>query len=99
MTLRLLCIDNFAEDSISGYIEIAEEGTYASFSIERGKIAMIHARFAMKDYRNYAYFAAVVGKFDPYGGFMLRKPIRIPKLDFHLLSDLWKSTPALRVWG
>ncbi|MGO9018703.1 MAG: hypothetical protein ACLQVJ_10175 [Syntrophobacteraceae bacterium] len=95
--MKLLCITYCGEDQINGYVEITEEGVYACFRVWPGKIAMIDSRFPRKNYRSYRYFAAVLGKGDPYA-FLLKKPIKIPALDFDLLTNLYLRTPALRIW-
>lgn len=94
--MKLLCIIDCNEDLVTGYAESEDE--YFSFVLHKGSEAVIDGRFPKKNYKSYAYFAAVLGKGDPYA-FLLKKPILIPALDFDLLTELYQNTPALRVWG
>jgi len=91
--VKLLSIETCNSGFINGYIEL--EGKYAAFSIEKGSAASIRARFSKSNYRSYAHFAGVIGKFDPYA-FLLKEPISIAALDFDRLTDLYNATPAFR---
>ena len=94
--MKLLCVIDCNPDLITGYVECKDE--YLSFVLHKGSEAVIDGRFPKKNYKSYAQFAAITGKQDPWA-FMLRKPIPIKGgLDFDRLSDIYRSTPALRVW-
>jgi hypothetical protein len=95
--MKLLCVSSFDEEDegyIDGYVET--EDAYYSFSIKKNEEPVIHAKFPKKDYRGYRHFAGVIGKFDEWA-FLLKNPIPIPKLDFDLISSIYKATPDLQL--
>jgi len=94
--VKLLCINDFNEASISGYAESDSE--YFSFSIDRDNQLRILGRFPKMNYPSYRRFVLICGKFDAYS-FFLKKKITIPALDFQILKRLYHDTPALRVWS
>lgn len=82
-------------DHIHGYLEF--DTYYADFSITKDNQITIHARFPKKDYPSYQFFADFIGKWDAYA-FLLKDPIPMDVIDFETLAEIYRRTPALRLF-
>ena len=78
MKTKILAIEKLSETSAGGYADPGAD-KYIRFVVENGEVR-IEAEFPKMDYRNYDFFAAVMGKWDPYTLFFI-KPSVIKKLD------------------
>lgn len=77
MKAKILAIEKLSETSAQGYADL--RGEYVHFLVE-GESVKIEARFPKDDYKNYAFFAAVMGKWDPHASFFVR-PTYLKKFD------------------
>ena len=68
-------------------IWIEDDGYYKKLIVDNNNKIEILTRVATKKYDDYAHFAGVMGKFNPYTIFM-KDPVTVKRLDFKELNDI-----------
>lgn len=78
MKPKILAIEKLSETRASGYADLGTD-KYVRFLVDNGEVR-IEAEFPKKDYKGYRFFAATMGKWDPYARFFIN-PAKIQKFD------------------
>lgn len=77
MEPKILAIEKLGEKGASGYADL-DSDKYVRFVVENDEVR-VEAEFPKKDYRDYRFFAEVMGKWDPHASFFI-KPSVIKRL-------------------
>gem|GEM_PF-572313 len=80
--MKIISVVGHSIDSITLWIKDARY--YKNIGVDMSNNVELITQVETKQYKSYAYFAAVMGKFNPYTFFM-KDPIPIKKLDFEEL--------------
>lgn len=95
--MKIISLVGHSIDSITLWIKDA--GYYKEIGVDMNNNVELITQVETKQYKNYAYFAAVMGKFNPYTFFM-KDPIPIKKLDFEeLIVIAFEYEKKQREWA
>jgi hypothetical protein len=84
--MKIIALERTPKDIFNGYVD--DDDRYRSFSASPEEDVYIDTSYKKKDYKNYQHFVNVMGKFDPYTGF-LRNPVDIVQLTYEQLLAVW----------
>jgi hypothetical protein len=95
--MKIISLVGHSIDSITLWIKDA--GYYKEICVDMSNNVELITQVETKQYKNYPYFAAVMGKFNPYTFFM-KDPIPIKKLDFEeLIVIAFEYEKKQREWA